>query len=48
MEFFSESHADLMLGVEWLVKVDPEQSKPYLFVRAQLRLTTYSPQTSEW
>jgi hypothetical protein len=33
MEYFTEEHAALMFGTEWLVKVDPDQSKSYLFVR---------------
>jgi hypothetical protein len=36
MEYFTEENAALMFGTEWLVKVDPDQSKSYLFVRQGL------------
>jgi hypothetical protein len=32
MEYFTLEHATHMLSNEWLVKVDAERSKPYLFV----------------
>ncbi|KAI6003419.1 hypothetical protein EDC04DRAFT_2971294 [Pisolithus marmoratus] len=31
MEYFSEEHSKLLLSKEWLVKVDSQTSKPYLF-----------------
>ncbi|KAI6169132.1 hypothetical protein EDD17DRAFT_464473 [Pisolithus thermaeus] len=31
MEYFSEEHSKLLLSKEWLVKVDAQTSKPYLF-----------------
>ncbi|KAI5980605.1 hypothetical protein EDD15DRAFT_884774 [Pisolithus albus] len=31
MEDFSEEHSKLLLSKEWLVKVDAQTSKPYLF-----------------
>ncbi|KAI6155021.1 hypothetical protein BKA82DRAFT_306865 [Pisolithus tinctorius] len=31
MEYFSEEHSKLLLSKEWLVKVDAQTAKPYLF-----------------
>ncbi|KAI6108223.1 hypothetical protein F5141DRAFT_1121658 [Pisolithus sp. B1] len=31
MEYFTEEHSKLLLSKEWLVKVDAQTSKPYLF-----------------
>jgi hypothetical protein len=32
MELFGEEHSRLLLGREWLVKVDSDESKPYMLV----------------
>jgi hypothetical protein len=41
MEAFGDEHSTALLGSEWLVKVHPEESKPYLLVGSVSRLGSF-------